>query len=362
MNIIQVKQWFDTTFKTTKLYKDMEAMVEGSPYHREDNVAVHTCMVVDQYISMVENETPRDVLGLYACIFHDVGKPSSVDYKHNETRGDYKSFAGHEQKSARLFENYAMQHLTDVLTVNDIYIIGWMIEYHLPWSIKNPSKRQMMINTVCAYSVEKVFVNVLMADQKGRIADSPQKVIEAQEWCDQFVEMCETAKQVLNYTHVYDKVLFVAIGCSGSGKSTTYRKLSEKLEVQSFSLDALRHEWYGENYETAWAASVEDSQFSNKANARFNEMLGRCSHLYVDNTNTSKKSRRQYIDMARKKGFCIHAIYLPCRIETVLSRQQTRHDKTVPDQAVLRQYFSIQLPSYGEFDVIEVSPNNVLLS
>ena len=131
--------WYHNTFKDTSLFRDMEAMTEGSPYHRERNVGIHTDMVVAQYLLAAEKCDTYD-LGLLVCIFHDVGKPSSVVHKHNEERGYYKSFPGHEWKSARMWEDYVTTNWDTFvrmgLTVTDIYRVGCGDKYTVIPSLK----------------------------------------------------------------------------------------------------------------------------------------------------------------------------------------------------------------------------------
>lgn len=150
------------------------------------------------------------------------------------------------------------------------------------------------------------------------------------------------------------KTLYVPIAPSGAGKSTylaMMKKSDPNLEV--FSLDELRHRWYDAvDYRRAWEKSTEDKQFAEKANKEFLAILNRGQNVYVDNTNLSKKRRRFYLDEAKRRGFRTVAIVFPTTLKTLLDRQKTRGDKTVPDMAVKQQYYSLQLPSFGEFDEV----------
>src|SRR5690606_13123398 len=90
---------------------------------------------------------PRDWLcGAFAVAFHDVGKPDSEEVKHSEERGTYRKYAGHEIISARLWEDYAVKNFNMLQSMfpefdeNMILVTAWIIEYHLPFSIKKPQK------------------------------------------------------------------------------------------------------------------------------------------------------------------------------------------------------------------------------
>jgi hypothetical protein len=50
---------------------------------------------------------------------------------------------------------------------------------------------------------------------------------------------------------------------------------------------------------------------------------------------------------------------MPSELQTVITRQSTRPDKSVPSNAVYRQYFNVQMPQLGEFDEIIVSAGNL---
>lgn len=148
--------------------------------------------------------------------------------------------------------------------------------------------------------------------------------------------------------------IYFPIGPSGSGKSTVYNKLKSKNpNLNVFSLDILRHEFYDkDNYAKAWKMSTEDEEFSNKANKRFFDELNKRKDLYIDNTNLSPKSRKFYLDHAKKKGYRTVAIVFNVDIETLVKRQTTRTDKSVPEEAVRRQHASMVLPQQSEFDIV----------
>ena len=59
----------------------MASMSEGnSPWHRENTIGIHTDMVVSHYLANSPNEWDKqEVLGAFACAFHDVGKPRASE-------------------------------------------------------------------------------------------------------------------------------------------------------------------------------------------------------------------------------------------------------------------------------------------
>lgn len=153
------------------------------------------------------------------------------------------------------------------------------------------------------------------------------------------------------------KTLYMPIAPSGAGKSTYLRKLrAQNPNIQTFSLDDLRHEWYDpKDYARAWKLSTEDKEFANKANQRFVEMVRSDIDIYVDNTNLTPKRRKFYLQLAKKHGYKTVGIVFDVPIETLIARQSTRGDKHVPEEAVRRQAAAFTRPYPGEFDeIIEV--------
>ena len=369
----QFTTWYFNEFHLTDLYQSMVETVEGSPYHREVNVGIHTDMVVAQYIGRTYTMWDMATLcGAFAAAFHDVGKPDACEEKFKPERGHYKGFGGHELISARLWEDFAVREWTRLeefgLQIEDVYRIGWMVEHHLPWAIKKAEKRHAMAQTLHETGLQIAFVDLLIADTWGRISDDgPEKKAKVNKWINEFFPLLDECKDIADAKEG-QPILYIPIGASGTGKST-FRNPLTKLDV--FSLDDLRMEWYGspdcpdesvspeEEYRLAFERACEDKQFNSRANARYVEMVKTGNDLYVDNTNTSAKRRRFYITEARRRGYHVQAIIFPIELQEVIDRQTTRNDKDVPVYAVERQYMGLQLPSYGDFDKVIVLPSNL---
>lgn len=358
--------------KEHHLFKDMSVTVEGSPWHREANVLVHTEMVVSEFYKLTdaakgEDWDRVDFLGGLVSIFHDVGKPKAKIEKESVERGKYFAFHGHEILSARLFEDFIMskQHkaLSAMLSVEDITHISTLIEYHMPWRIEGRAKLENIARTMLDFDID-VYTRTLLADQFGRIADEQDKKNqEAKEWVNMFTTLALNMqmdiawyKQITDLPGIKtDLTLYVPIAASGSGKSTYYKQLvAEQGPVESYSLDSLRHEWYhATDYALAYGGAVDDPKFEQKARDRFTEVIKQHhKNVYVDNTNLSAKRRKFYLELAKANGYHTVAVMLPVALSTIIDRQQLRTDKTVPASAVKQHYFSLQMPLLGEFDEV----------
>ena len=366
--------WFHNEFPETEMFVDMAMISENSPWHREITVAVHTRMVVSQYLTLVNathmiDETTHgwgnfDLCGAFACAFHDVGKPAARTEAYKPERGTYYRYGGHELISARMWETWAAENWIMLerrfnFTARDIYVTGWMIENHLPWDISKKDKREALAKTANSMGGPETFIAVLKADTWGRISDdATEKRAKVTKWCDEFEELCDSI--VVSDAPDFDEApkLFMLIGASGSGKSSFFNLIGTDME--HFSLDRFRHEWYdAEDYRKAFELSCADKSFTNKANAEYANMLKRGKDVVVDNTNTSKKRRAHYIRQAKNAGYYIVGVIFPISVNEVVARQHTREDKFVPEEAVRRQYETLALPSYGEFDDIYVVDSNL---
>lgn len=371
--------WYEAHFKKTDLYRKMGETNEGSPWHREANVGLHTDMVLNEYLSnftflMYHGE----MLGALAAVFHDVGKPGAMEVIWKPERGSYKRFGGHEVLSARLWEDYAVSNWDHLklwfgLKPHDIYTVALMIEHHLPWAMTDKVKLTHLAKTIVKTVGFKVFKNFLMADQLGRISDDQdQKIAKVNEWLGKFgsiVNSVDDLRIILDNATRRNKVLYndsktliVLIGASGSGKTSFMNKLivGPIPPIDYFSLDDLRVKMYNCDYDEAIRKSFADKDFNNKAQKAFGEVIKRDNRkIVVDGVNLIKKRRRMYIDMARRAGYNAVAVIFPVALQTIIDRQQTRPDKSVKAVYVQGQYNILQLPQFGEFDEVLVSTTNL---
>jgi predicted kinase len=354
---------FFEKFKQTSLWVSMENTVEDSHWHREKNTAVHTQMMLDWYDANVKDSRSErlQLLTKLAILFHDVGKPVVEEVKENASRGTYRSYADHESRSSREFENFMMKddqlyRKALGLTMQDMYTVMYMIAYHLPYKYVKAIKRVGLKATLQYFLGDKYFAffDLLRADQHGRISDNGD--VEKQEvelWISEFEKLEVPTSDYLDS----EKQLIVLIGASRTdGKSTYCQQLTDTTVV---SLDTDRVEFYlknnssssvtsiGDLYAKAWTYCNENSaEFDRYHATKYHEVFKSDSINYVaiDNTNVSTKSRAKYINAARKFGYYVKAVMFPCDVETHIARQKTRSDKSVPTAAVVRQYYSIALP------------------
>ena len=360
--------FYHETLRYTDEFQRLFDVTEGSPWHRESSVAVHTDMVVAEYLCRSEEYWNKaDLLGAFTCAFHDYGKPDAKVTKHSKERGQYFAFHGHEPLSARLWEDWAVRNfdmLVEQFDFNevDIYLVGWMIQNHLPWAWKN-DKRQWLFETLRHYEddhlngdynhLSDVFLRCLLSDTYGRISDDAKtKRANSEQWVLEFKAEYDLSF-VPRRVPMPAPVLYVPVGPSGCGKST----FTKEIVADQFSWDTLRALWYDmQDYKRAYELSVKDKKFGEKANKAFLDDLKNDESLVVDNTNLSQKRRKFFIHAARQRGYKIVGVVFPIALQTVIDRQGTRGDKCVPEYAVRDHYMRLAYPSIGEVDDLIIRP------
>lgn len=350
-------------FKTTPAWARMCATVEASPWHREANVGVHTEMVLHQYMTrfMPLRLHHQNRVALMALLYHDVGKPEAEEVVESETRGTYRRYAGHEQNSAVAFTEawLADEKLRELLSVQDARIVRWIIEHHLPYGLKDPQKvGAFRTATSETLGVDQVtFFDCLRSDAAGRISDDHEQKLQAvEDWIEKFEVVPELKPQPKKpYGSVTPGTAYILIGPSGSGKSTWTNSRARSCD-KLVSLDEWRHDFYEEHVGAvgertkAYYDVVKDHAFGNDAafrkwyEPRLKAILETCRlggvDVYFDNTNLSRKFRASWVQAARNHGMRVVGVEFWNPLQTVLDRQQTRPDKTVPYGAVKQQYFA----------------------
>ena len=374
-----VKFW--QGLQTHAMFLEMEATVEASSWHREANVLVHTNMVCEQYLEIWKDKTDKQMyLGAIAALFHDVGKPEAEEVRESEERGVYRRYAGHEHVSATEFLNHILALEPEVraemkLGARDLYVVAWMIENHLPYSMKDVAKRQGLYDTVARYEVVEAFYSLLRADSRGRQSDNhEQKLADVEAWIEEFDKHVQTPGLTVQEFE-NGKVAYVMIGTSSSGKSTYRDAISDEEEAfmaskpNIFNMDQVRLDTWpsegtpAEQYQHAYTQSVENKgDFSAAVDKRLNAVFSDDARTVVsDNCNLSKKSRAQFIAKAKQKGFRVVGVLLLTHPKFARKREAERDDRNgVP---IWQHFRALSMPSYTtELDGLIVkmpSPNEV---
>ena len=413
---IQFFEAFLRYVKTKPQWATMENTVENSPWHREANVAVHTLMTIDAYMdNFAAHRTQREqMFALLALLFHDFGKPEAEETKEKKEEPGvfYRTYAGHEPISGNVFLSFMCDEhgLREMFFEQgygweDVRKIKFMIEHHLPYGLKNPTKREHLRQAIALTmgAEEESFWDMLRSDSKGRISDDhEQKLKNVEDFIADFRHI--PYKQIDTKSRLHRKImpfavslnvdgsmtmdcsaetgmtiaesrqntLFVLNGVSGAGKSTWIKSLKGDFIV--FSEDDLRWEYaeahlnevdrehwpdmtVQERYNAAWQFCHlhPASEFDKFSKTRFEEALSKGKDVILDRMNQGRKARGKFINAAKAKGFRVQSVEFFISERVAKARQRTRGDKQLPDFRVHQIYMSQETPWLGpEVDAFEI--------
>lgn len=189
------------------------------------------------------------------------------------------------------------------------------------------------------------------------------------------------------------KIAYFLIGASGSGKSTTVEQLKNDhagQNVNVFSLDACRLAFYSlfgtedcgiicgkllmremkfnfptdrvemaKFYAEAFAfANERGSQFDQFVTDNWLDVRHNSDVVIVDNTNITRKQRTRWVSELRNMRtaeFHIVMVEFLVPLDTLIWRQSTRQDKSIPLSAVRQQFFRQEAALLGsECDEVRV--------
>lgn len=147
------------------------------------------------------------------------------------------------------------------------------------------------------------------------------------------------------------KILYITIGCSGSGKSTWFDNQGFDPDRTAYvCMDDIRQEVCGNASDQSKNGVVFKIAFG-----RFKQALSLgIPAVFWDATSPKKKDRKQYINLAKKANYKVVAIYFDVPIEVAKLRNAKR-ERVVPPEVIDRQYARLQAPEKSEgFDEIKV--------
>ena len=127
--------------------------------------------------------------------------------------------------------------------------------------------------------------------------------------------------------------IVVLVGIPGSGKSTL--ALDRFPHHKRISLDIVH------------SRKKEDEEIA--------KGLAEGLDILIDNTNTTIKARKKYVELARQFDVKVRAIYLKCPVDIALQRNSSRTGKARVPVSAVRFYNKILCPPTMEegFDSVE---------
>lgn len=339
-------------FAAGPLAAQMRATVEDSPWHREANVWVHTCMSLrelDAELQRVQADERTCLLARLAVLFHDAGKPDAEEELPREDGTKYRRYSGHEALSAAAF---AQAWLTDpqlralLPEAADARRVRLIIEHHLPYGLKDPRKLGGLRTAVEREGITEAFLCALRGDARGRISDDHVLKLERVEWW--VAQFLETRPFALPDPEPGRGTVRLLVGPSGAGKTTIIRRDCRPGDVV-ISLDDARVIAHGESgaelsldpvtaYTDAWTWALEhepevEAQVRRMESAARQALLaGRV--VFIDATCLSRKRRARWVALAEATGSAVMATELWVSEAELLRRAAARPDKRLPRAAV----------------------------
>ncbi len=141
-------------------------------------------------------------------------------------------------------------------------------------------------------------------------------------------------------------MLHVLVGSSGSGKSTFCQSYFSGLNIIILSSDTLR-------------GIIGKDESDQSVNSKVFEILKASTALIlkqglsvvIDATSYSRKSRKDFIDLARKYNHNITAYYFDVPADICKKRNSMR-DRKVPDFVIDKQIANMEIPTKEEIDAL----------
>ena len=135
-------------------------------------------------------------------------------------------------------------------------------------------------------------------------------------------------------------MLHVLVGSSGSGKSTFCQSYFSGLNIIILSSDTVR-------------GIIGKDESDQSVNSKVFEILKASTALIlkqglsvvIDATSYSRKSRKDFIDLARKYNHNITAYYF-CK------KRNSMRDRKVPDFVIDKQIANMEIPTKEEIDAL----------
>ena len=151
------------------------------------------------------------------------------------------------------------------------------------------------------------------------------------------------------------------VGVPAAGKST-WINANSKPNTIVISSDDIITAWaafQGQTYDEGFAEFIKPA--SAKAKADYREALGDgAAHIVVDRTNLTAKSRKEWIDAARKHNYRVNAVVFPTPDDAELTeRLASRPGKTIPAHVMSSMKGNFTMPRAEEgIDEIKMVDNN----
>jgi predicted kinase len=322
-----------------------------SPYHLEDDVWAHTCMVyhgLTDHLLRKYTESEKEILFL-AALVHDIGKI----YTRTVLPTGRVTFKGHDRISAveayEVLKDYPF--IKPSLAEESIITIMLLVQVHtLYYQLKKPIDIYEYLNyDGRLFDLFKVLAHV---DHFGQMR-APDAKYDAKQltWGTEFPQPSSTP---------FNKQLILMCGPPGSGKDTLIKNDQRYGNCVS-SFDEIRWNLYEEHYgkvernaetynKVFEFAKEKNNDLLNIMRKEIKSLFDSSDVVYISNTNLTRKSRRKFVGIARDLKVEIHAIFVWASLQELIERDLGRgdNDKTVGEAVIRQMRHHTDMPVMGE--------------
>lgn len=344
----------------------MKSTVENSEWHREENVFVHTQMVVNEFMQRsVDFSFNEFRLGLIVCAYHDTGK---YWVRQEHPNGGF-SFYNHEVNSANILRNdYWVDPEVRAIFSDDeaeMNFVRFLIQTHLPYKMQGKQLSVLKASIIyygdqamlTAEQSLKIFKNCILSDAMGRISDNhADKIENVYTWFSNFDNL-----DIFNFS-VNDSfpILTMVSGAMGAGKTTMVKEMienykNEGIQTIYISFDEIRNticeREFGANYTNeqlhACDALVNGEVTKRLVQIRKSFKKDQKLVVFVDTTFVTRR-RRIFIKECMKIG-SVDFIEINKPLSWHLTNNTKRTGREfVPQHTVKTSYFSTCMPLVDE--------------
>jgi len=319
--------------------------LEVNPYHTEGDVWTHTMMVVNQ---AAINQHPIEVQ--LASLLHDIGKAFT---RRVNPDTNYVSFRGHDGVSFYRSIGVLRKAYSDILTSEQMLTVARLCAQHsflYTWQNKKKGTRDSdWVSTAFAGESDYLSLLAMLAtnDTTGRIYAAGKN--ETKGTYEQYVGLNLGNGKMIDGSR---PSLILLVGPPGCGKTTYIKTMDEAKESFVVSRDEIVMELGGsKSYLENWR-NVDQKEVDRKLNDRFQKFLNSDKHILIDMTNMSKKSRRKWINPARRKGFNIIAIVFHTSHNDILKRNGERPGKVISLEVIHKMECAFWYPTLEEVEKV----------
>jgi len=346
-----------------------ESFENPSPYHLEGDVWAHTLCCYTHgnnafnMCGFDETNGHEYKLLHIAILFHDIGKPTTMDF-HESGK---KYFRGHDGRSMQIMMNH-WELICEVfgITKEDLIELMLIVQVHtLYYQLKDPKDIFKYLNH--NHQTFRLYSALSVADVSGQI----RSTFDGNDAKFDITKLLGS-EVMLPFPKEYDneRKFIIFSGCPASGKdyyASGFNYIDVILSWDDIRLELFlaanpdsTNDSYAIQYRKAfhWCndQKIDLLQITQK---RVNKAYsGGATVVAISNVNLTKKARKSLLGIARNCKATPHSVYILSHLPTLIERDITRAEtddkgKTVSDKIITGMYFNQFLSTQAEgFDSI----------